>query len=414
MRRVWLQVVQTVGANGTFAVASGAVLFITARELGPSGRGAYAVLTGWVSFFATLGSLSLGQVVLHQAARRSKSDILSTSIGSCIAICAIVVALDWAVVLGGYVVTGGAMFRHLEPSHLALAFVALPFLIINANFPYVLFSLGELRLANLTQVTGAACGVVATLTFVWLVRLGVSGAVAGFVIGATAAGVLYIVHTLRRAPPIRFEWQATREMLARGVELHFNTVGTYLFTQTSVLILNHFRPLSESGYYQLATQLLMLTLLVSTSMGTVAYSLVSAHGPDGAWQLQRTLILRGMAVAAAAAAVAFVAAPWAVSMIAGPAFVTSTRLFRMMLPATVGGAFSLLMASQWIGRGLFWQAATVTFAVGTVSVVLDLILIPAKGMGGAVFSTLVTYGLSAVINVVFAVKIDRRVRSLSL
>jgi O-antigen/teichoic acid export membrane protein len=68
------------------------------------------------------------------------------------------------------------------------------------------------------------------------------------------------------------------------------------------------------------------------------------------------------------------------------------------------------MASQWIGRGLFWQASLVTAAAGLVSVGCDFALIPRYGMRGAAVSTLVTYALSAVVSGSLALWINRRVR----
>ena len=347
--------------------------------------------------------------MLHQVTERPGRESMSQALGNCLAISGAVVALDWAIVAAAYVASGGAVFKHLLPAHLALAFLALPFLIVNANLPYALYAAGALRLANLAQLIGAACSVAATALLVAVFRQGVGGALVAFVAGSATAAALYVTFARREAPELRFDWRAARDMVMRSGQLHLNAVGTYLFTQTSVLILNHFRPLAESAYYQLAAQLFTLSLLVSSSIGTVTYGLVAKQGPDAAWLQQRRLVLHGTAIMAGVAAIAFLAAPWAVMLVAGAAFLPAVPLFRLMLPATIGGTLSALMASQWIGRGLFWQAAAITFAIGVVSVAFALVLIPRRGMWGAVVSTLVTYGLSAAVNLAMALWIERRV-----
>ena len=42
-----------------------AILGVTARWLGPEGRGDIAAITAWVGLFSTVAYLSLGQVALH-------------------------------------------------------------------------------------------------------------------------------------------------------------------------------------------------------------------------------------------------------------------------------------------------------------------------------------------------------------
>ena len=80
--------------------------------------------------------------------------------------------------------------------------------------------------------------------------------------------------------------------------------------------------------------------------------------------------------------------------------------------AAFGALLSSVMASQWIGRGLFWQASGITIVAGIVSVGLDLVMIPRYGMYGAVVSTLVTYGFAAITNAAMAFSVDRRVARL--
>jgi len=409
MRQLWRQILQTSGANGAYVLGTGVVLFITARVLGPDGRGEYAVLTGWVLLFSMLGSLSLGQVVLHRLTEQPGRESASSAFGGCLAICGAVVVAGWAGVAAAYVLTDGNLFRHLTASHLALAFLALPFLIVNTNLPYLLYSVGAIYRANLAQVIGAIVAVAATALLVAVLRLGLPGALVAFVLGSATTAAAIVAFVISDVSRPRFDWPMARTMVGRSAQLHMNAVGTYLFTQTSVLILNHFRPLEESAYYQLAVQLFTLSLLISTSMGTVTYALVSKNGPDAAWPQQRRLIMQAVLLMIGGALPAFFLAPVAVALVAGPAFAPAVPLFRMMLPATIGGTFSAMMASQWIGRGFFWQAAVVSLIVGVISVALDLALIPGRGMYGAVVSTLVTYALSAAVNGAMAIWIDRRV-----
>ena len=74
--------------------------------------------------------------------------------------------------------------------------------------------------------------------------------------------------------------------------------------------------------------------------------------------------------------------------------------------------FANLMASQWIGRGLFKSASGLTLLVGALNIVGNRLLIPTYGLEGAVWATLGSYLVSVLGNAVFAVWLVRRSRRL--
>jgi O-antigen/teichoic acid export membrane protein len=407
MRIAWLRIFQTAGAGLVNAGASAAVLAFTARALGPEGRGSYAAATSWVLLFSTLGSLSLGQSLVHAIAGRPPESWLPRAAGTLLAMGGIIACVDYLLVWGLFSVARDQVFRHLGGSILLVAFMALPFLIANANVPYLLFALDALPVANAAQVAGAAGFVAATLLLVGALKLSVAGALLAFAAGAAITTSIAGSYILRRGGRLRVDRVLGKRMISGSLQLHLNTVGSYLFTQSTVLILNQVRPLAETGQYQLAIQLFSLSLTVPNAMGTVAYGIVASKGADAAWPEQRALVVRGLLLVLLALPIGYVLAPFLIRIVAGPAFSASASLFRWLLPAAVGATLSTLMASQWIGRRMFWQASTITIFTGLVSVALDVVLIPPYGMHGAVISTLVTYGLAGLSNGAMMVWVER-------
>src|SRR4051794_41803717 len=80
MRDLWKSIGFTSGAR-IYSLAAGAIgLVITARALGPSGRGAVATATTWALLFATVGYLSLGQVALHRGAGKPPASWLGRAL----------------------------------------------------------------------------------------------------------------------------------------------------------------------------------------------------------------------------------------------------------------------------------------------------------------------------------------------
>lgn len=385
-------------------------LTITARYLGPTGRGVYGAANAWAGLFATFGGLSLGQVVIHHAAGRPLDEWAGETVATLRRIVIAVTAASWLLAGVAYFATRGRFFGDIEPATLALALLAVPFLVVAEMGRYVLNAAGALPAANRAQVIGTSLTVLVIFTTVAGLAWGVRGATLSTTVGSAAvAGATYAALD-RRHRSGRATWPLARRFLRRSAQLHLNAIGTYLFTQASVLVLNFYRPAAETGYYQLAVQLFGMALILSTSVSTVAFGLVARQGPDAAWGEQRALVAQAVGAAAIAAAVAYVLAPDAIRLVAGAEFLPAVPLLRAMLPALIGATFSTVMASQWIGRGLFVQASVLTLVIGMLSIACDFALVPRLGARGAVLGTLLTYGISVLINGSVAVHLERRWR----
>jgi O-antigen/teichoic acid export membrane protein len=410
-RRLWLLIAHTSTAGLYGVVISGLTLAITARYLGPAGRGIYAAATAWASLFAVLGSLSLGQVVVHHVAGRPREEWLRDVVGTVLALIVGVTLVSWAAVAVLQRTAGDAVFSNLGPAVLGVAFLALPFLIAGDTGRYLLGAVGALQVANWTQMLGATAGLLVVVATVLWLGGGVASVLAGTVLSACIWAVGGFSHLLRLAGGARVRPVLAGRFLRGSAQLHLNAVGNYLVTQASVLVLNHYRAPAETGLYQLAVQLFQLSLIVPSSISAVAFALVSQKGPDGAWPEQRRLLVQAVLLVTGIAGVGYLLAPWGIALVAGREFLPAVPLFRFILPALIGATLSTVMASQWIGRGLFWQAALLTLGVGLAGLASDFVLIPRLGMYGALWSTLLTYGLSVVCNVAMAVWVQRRWRA---
>jgi len=410
MRQLWRPIVETTGANFFTLGASAITVFITARYLGPDGRGILAAASSWVTLFSTLGTFSIGSVIIHHAVEQQGVEWLPDVAGTLLLLVCATAVFGWALAAFMYIVSGGAAFSHLSPGVLALAFMSLPILIWNEDSRGVLYALGQLRTWNVGASVGSLVTGVGVFALVAVWRGGVAGALIATALANVAIAGVASWHIFGRARSLRPNWPTARTLFGRGLQLHLNTIGAFLFTQTSVLILNQYRPASEVGFYQLAIQLLNFTLVFATSLGAVSYGIVAEHGPDSGWPLQRRLLGLSVLLAAVMAVAGALFAPFGIRLIAGIAFLPSVELFRVVVFALVGATFSSVLASQWIARGLFWQTAVITFGVGLLSLAFDLLLIPMFGMRGATVSTLVTYGLSVIANGALAVWVERRWR----
>ena len=64
------------------------------------------------------------------------------------------------------------------------------------------------------------------------------------------------------------------------------------------------------------------------------------------------------------------------------------------------------MTTQWIGRGLFLPLSMLNIGSVIVSLVANLTLTRRYGMDGAIVSLILSYLVTAVVNIVFAIRCE--------
>jgi antigen flippase len=408
MRSLWSRVLFTSGTRVFVVLIGMAVLVITARRLGPAGRGAIAAVTTWTGLFVTFGQLSLGQVAIHEASKR-RAGWFGPTASSLLVACGLVTVLAWTVAAAMYVWSGA--FAGLAPLWLLIGFVALPFQVWELYGSSLLMALERLDLYNRTQVIARTAGIILLIVLLAL-RYGATGAIAA--IAATQVLVSFAgARTIRVHMEGRFHWSgaAFRELIGGGLRLHLNAIGFFLITSTDVLILNYFRGTADTGEYQLATQLTFGLLVVPQAAASVLFGTVAGQGKTGGWPYQRKVMIAVTAIMTAVAIVCVAAAPLLIRMLAGRDFLPAVTAFRVLLISLIGMTVATLMGPQWIARGLFLHVSGIMIVFGAANVAVSLLLTPRYGMLAPAWASAITYTIIGLISAGFAIRCDAEARA---
>lgn len=395
---MWRKVLTTSGARAFNVAALLVATALTARALGPDGRGVIAAALAWVGLFTTVGHLSLSPVAVHRGTGPDRGGETGRIAGTLLALVAGMTLLGWGVALAGWLLSGGAWFRGVHAGALALAFLQLPLLLWMEAGLSLFLLLDALPAVNRAQVAGGCVIVAATLALVTAGGMGVPGAILALLLGRLVTVGMGWAGVRPRVGDVRPSRALARALVAGGLRLHPGALATALTLQVPVLLLSHLRPPAEAGYYQLALQFVTGMQLLATSVGLVAYTLVAERGPDGAWPRQRVLLAQAVALSAVAAAACWVAAPLLVEAVGGPEFLPAVPVLRVLLLAVPGMTFATVMASQWVGRGFFARVATLGLLVSTTGVVAAWLGIRAYGVVGAAAGFVLTYAVGVLAN----------------
>jgi O-antigen/teichoic acid export membrane protein len=374
----------TSGARIYSILLSLAALMLTARWLGPEGRGIVVVITTWVTMIAGLAHLSVGQVLVHRAANRADEEWIGPALAAAGLITAAASLAGWGAAWALYAAAGRRLFEGIPAAALALGLASLPFFVWEQYGSAFLSIIGRLRAYNLAQIAGRTLGLLLLILLIGGLGLGIYGFLIAFVAGQVlvsgAGAAVLAAHARGR---IKGGVAAVGALVRDGLKLHINAIGVLLFSGVDILMLQYFRGPAETAVFQLPMQLFLALLLVPQAAQLALQGRVAARNRSDFWREHRAvmgLVIAGMTVAAV---VLWLLAPWIVLVVGGAQFDGSGPLFRILLFGLPCACFNTLMAIQWITRGYFYQASMITLGTGATNVVLNLILIPTYGATGA-------------------------------
>jgi len=381
-------------ARGYGVVLSLATLFVSARLLGPEGRGEFAAATAWAALFATLCNLSLGQALQHRLQAAASKPTLAQQLGTLGGLAAVLSALALGIAAALYAGTGGALFRGIGPLAMLLALATVPLLVWEQYASNIVAAASQTGLLNKAQYVGRTIGFAAFFLLVMFLGWGVAGALSAALVGQLLVALLVAWPLYKMAgKSLRWLQHEVSPLVRSGLMIHLTTVSAFLLDQVSLLLINHHLSKPDVGYYQLAQQMVALMLIVPQSALMIIYGGLANSTPDAYWPRQRCLNWRLLSGLAGLALAAWLLAPLAVPLVAGEAFAPSVPLFRMLLPTVLGISLSLLMTPQWISRGLLRVNTALTIATSVVVVGASFWAIPLFGLDGALWVRLGVYAV---------------------
>src|SRR5204862_784064 len=111
--RLWKAVTFTSGTKAYWMIGAMIGTVITARFLGPQGRGVIATATSWVSLFVTFGHFSLSGIIVYLLGGGDRERLLPAVTGSVMALTAATTLAGWTIAAAMHLLTHGRIFQHI-------------------------------------------------------------------------------------------------------------------------------------------------------------------------------------------------------------------------------------------------------------------------------------------------------------
>ena len=361
---------------------------VTARLLGPAGKGYYSSLVLLTGLFVQLFSAGLGEaaIVLSGRGRASLQGAASATAFAVVPL-SVAGALLFFLIARFFVPTPTG-----DPS-IAPVFAALMVGVIVLYTTSVSFLVAKERLVPVAAASVLSNG--ATTVLVWLFlavfHLGAAGALLAAVLGSGSALLVTLVLIRRSGLSLRPQWDASylKRATRFGAALQFSNLLVLLTARIDLVLVYRLSTAAEAGSYSIALTVGSLVGAVPIAISYASFPRLSLLGEREAGALTAQVFRVGIASALVAAAGLAVVTPFAVPIVFGQPYAGAVGPTLLLIPGGVLWSAQWLLCRAAAARGAP-AALLVSFAVGfSIMVSLDLVLIPPLGAMGAALASLV-------------------------
>jgi O-antigen/teichoic acid export membrane protein len=375
-----------------------AMASVTARWLGPEGKGMMSVILLGSGLLALLlgGGLSVANVYFAASRRLPVSQLTGLSV-------------SWMLLAtaAASVLIAGAAFWHNQvipgvPRWGLIAILSfVPLMVLGNNFSAVLQGLQRILAVSRIRLMQSGLTLLLTVAFVAGMRWNLFGAL-GAVLVSHIVGVGLMTRILRgvggRLWP---SWpNQARSVTVFGIKGHIANLLQFLNYRLDMFVVNYFLGPAAVGIYGVAVSLAELMWFLPDAVGFAVFPRAAAGRAEVHTAGWRYAVMSTAATAAGAVVLA-ISAPAIIGIVFSPAFSSAYPALLALLPGAVLMSGAKVLANEIVGRGYpQYNAITAGIAL-TVTITLDLVLIPRLGIVGAAIATSLAYAIQVALVLYF-------------
>ena len=369
----------------TFATA-----VVIARELGPSGRGFYAVA-------ATVGAIgvqfiNLGLHLSNTYYVAKDRALLPTLIGNTLAVVLVACAVT---ALSGMVFV---FWPKLSPVHGTLLLLALAS--VPVGFAYLLtqgllLGVNEVRAYNQIEFGGKLL-VLALICVPAFVHRGTVELFFGMTLSSVMLSFLWALLCLRRVSmePPELSLTIFRQSISTGINAYMILFFGFLVLRIDLLMVKYMLGATEAGYYSISQVLAENTMMFPVVMGSLVFpKLSAAKEKEEKVRLTNKAVLVTAALMLPVVVIAALAAGPIISIAFGRNFLPAAAPFAWLMPGTYFLGIETVMVQLLNSEGFPPIIVAAWIADTIVNVAVNFWAIPRYGITGASAVSSVCYFL---------------------
>jgi O-antigen/teichoic acid export membrane protein len=383
---------------------------LLARYLGPEKNGLIAGLSVYPSLFMNIGALGIRQSTAYIVGKKGydleKIKAATTQIWFFTTIISIIISFT--------------LIRYFSRSgndlHLVfLAVLPIPFNLFNTYQSGVFLGKNQIAAFNKINWLPVFLTFLATLIFVVVFRLGVSGAMLASVLGALGMFLIMLVrNNFFSSFSINFDSKIIKSLLSLGVVYAIALLVINLNYRIDIIILDKLSTAYELGIYSKGVQVIERLWQIPMLLSTIIFAR-SANAKDNNEFSKKVSQLFRLSVIIIGIGCIFLMcfSHYIIVLLFGSQFEGSTQVLRLLAPGILLLTIFKVMNFDMAGRGKPWVSMKAMVPALLINITINIIVIPKYGARGASFASLVSYTVAALLFLVFYAKeTDQRIRDI--
>ncbi len=395
-----------VASQAVVMVAGLAGSIITARVLGPSGRGVLSLVTLWVLLLAIAAPLSCGYGLIYHL-RNSSTDFpqaLSTALGLSLGFGAMAVGVS---LLGGHLLRH-SLLRGVPFSYLLLVSLALPAAIFVGVSGLALIGAGRVKQVSTLTAVNSGLGLGLLCLFLFALRLGLLGAVIASaitsVLGAAIAIAWLWPHLRWRRLMRAGHWSS---VVCFGLKTHGGAVAQLANYSLDRFLINLYLGPTAVGIYSIAGLLAERLWVLPGAVQTALYPRTGGEARDDG-ELTAAACRKALWLMAGACLAVAAAGPWLISALFGPDFSGAARPLLILLPGVLFLSAGKVMVPYIQNRGRPLMVTYVPLGSLVLTLSFNLLLIPRWGISGSAAASTLAYAAYGIALTAVFVRLSKR------
>lgn len=367
---------------------------ITARMLGPEGKGFYTLIVLVLSYILLIGSLGVTNAIPFFIGKK-RSDIgsvLATSLTFSV-LCGFILAFCF-ILLSPFL---NILFNiNLNTEVMLIVIIAIPFVLLDNFVVSILLGLRKYNYYNLLLLTKSVLTLFLTYFFVVFIKMGVYGAIMSYVAAViiTSLAGFALVKSCESFK-ISFNIPLLKEMFIFGWKPYLGSITISLNYNLDLMFVGILLTTSDVGIYSIAVTFSTLAWMISDAVQYVLFPEV-AH--SSSINKNRNLVIlstkQTFYLTVVANLILYAVAWFAIPFLYTEAFSPSLIPLAILIIGSNFFCVAKVISSALVGEGQTEIGLQMTVPAVIVNLIFNLILIPKYGINGAAIASTIGYIVS--------------------
>lgn len=370
---------------------------LTARALGPEGRGILAIIISTSAIGVTLGLAGLAEANTYFVAgdrslsRRLTANSLWTALMTGILADGIIVSV--------YLISPG-VFESIPFEFLLVGLISVPFVILGILIQRIYLGQNRIVMFNAYELLTRALILVATFTVLYLLKMQLYTYLLTYAAIFAASSVYFFFRQEIDLKSIaRPDFALIKSSLGYGWRAYAATLLPFFLSRVGLYFVNAQVGAEHAGYYSVAMQANDLFLIIPGVLGMLLFPRVAANKSDSSLTLKtfRFTLMLMLPIFV----IAQIFTEQIVVILFGVEFLPAVPIMRLMFVGGFAIGLAIIFSHDLAGRGYPLFMVFVWIPLNVLNVLLTLLLVPTWSGAGAALALTVTYSCGFIVFLIY-------------